>query len=67
MPELPVLTMGDYRTDKPLDYVEPFDGKKFLWGRCLPWLYTESPFDKAMYLDADTEFVSSPTIFLLAL
>lgn len=61
-PDLLVLTLGDHRADRPLDYLCPFDGQKFLWGRAIPFLYSESPFERTMYLDADTEFVASPEL-----
>lgn len=62
MPELPVLTLGDNSCGKVLDCLSPFDGKKFLWGRHIPFLYYESPFRLTLYVDADTEFVASPEI-----
>ena len=60
LPDMPVLRIGD-AGELP---VSPFDGDKFLWGRLLPYLYGASPWERTMYLDADTEFLASPeTLF----
>lgn len=60
MPGLPALTLGDNKAGKVMAYLSPFESKKFLWGRHIPFLYHESPFRQTLYIDSDTEFVASP-------
>lgn len=72
---LPVMVVGDDAaaeafaeeervTVRALD-VDPFDrerreGFRFLAGRIKPLLYGLSPFEQTLYVDADSEFASSP-------
>lgn len=75
LPEMPVMVVGDADTvealadDKSiLSYVcqvDPFDadqkkGYKFLAGRIKPLLYEISPWEKTLYVDADTYFQRPP-------
>lgn len=62
--DLPVLVVGDgpvAGADHLLCEVDPFgaDGR-FYAGRVKPLLYGLSPFDRTLYVDADTEFVRDP-------
>jgi hypothetical protein len=64
--QLPALVVGGAGSDIVCK-VDPFgtDGR-FYAGRVKPLLYGLSPFDRTMYLDADTEFVAGPeTAFAL--
>jgi len=74
-PELPALVVGDTHAAAhfstwsnvtalalPLD---PFDerqacGHKFLAGRVKPWLHVLAPWERVLYVDADTQFVAHP-------
>jgi hypothetical protein len=74
-PGMPVLVVGDepavahfsvfkHVSARTID-VDPFDfgqrnGWKFLAGRIKPLLYELSPFEKTLYVDADSEFCASP-------
>ena len=69
-PELPILIVGDYVRGSYPNFI-PWDGENpyrptnpnqfhFLAGRVKPFLYDISPWDKTLYVDADTEFQSSP-------
>ena len=71
-PELPVMVVGDEQAERilqaghiPWTGESPYNSKMptqfhFLAGRVKPFLYDLSPFDKTLYVDADTEFQASP-------
>jgi hypothetical protein len=40
--------------------LDPFQGGAFMAGRIKPLLYKLSPFERSLYVDADTDFASSP-------
>lgn len=73
-PAMPVLVVGDadaearfariknVTTCRPP--VQPFVGMDFMAGRVKPLLAQLSPFEETLYVDADTEFKSSPASVL---
>jgi len=75
--DMPVMVVGDeeaqahFSEDPRVQFVlidvNPFDGQKargfqFLAGRIKPLLAAISPFDRTLYVDADTAFKQSPKI-----
>lgn len=73
--EMPVLVLGDHQAEtyflnnSKVNFVrvdiDPFDrrarkGFKFLAGRIKPLMAKISPFEKTLYVDADTKFKRSP-------
>ena len=74
-PEMPVFVTGDahavehfadwYNVTARLSAIEPFDhtkpgGQKFLAGRVKPKLCELVPWERVLYVDADTDFTASP-------
>jgi len=74
-PAMPVLVIGDaaaeahYKASKKVIFklikTDPFDetrpqSQQFRAGRIKPLLYNLSPFDQSLYVDADSQFQSSP-------
>lgn len=61
---IPAITIGDYYTpgishitwdgESPWQMDEPL-GQRFYAGRVKPFIWEQSPFEKTLYLDADTE------------
>ncbi len=71
-PGMPVLVLGDAEAQKhyegragitfKLIEVDPYGGAIFYAGRIKPLMAKLSPFDRSLYVDADTEFKVSPAI-----